>query len=151
MTSISSDDSDPTIPIDQPTTSLKCSAVRAEEEEEEEGVFVMVEKDKVPPVPTRDPPQKIATTVDNIIKTDVVERLRVVCGFAYYGGVAGAEVLAEQGKVMVEQSKVMVEQSISWLGLDYPFNRWASGLDQVKFVFDNFDASRTQVIKEMWI
>lgn len=164
MTSISSDDSDPTIPIDQPTMSLNCSAIHAEDDYftnteeaivpviEEEDEFVIVNKDKVPPVPNVDPLQKTAATVANIFKTDGVPRLCIArdygivgCGFAYYGGVAGAEVLANQGKVMFDRS-------ISWVGPDYPFNTWASsGLDQVKYVFDNFGATRTQVIKEMWI
>ena len=168
MSSISSDDIDLTIPINQPVMSLDCLAIRPvddyftnteeaidlliEEEEEEEDEFVIINKDKVPPVPNVDPLQKTATTIANIFKTDVVPQLSVACdygivgcGFVYYGGMAGSEMLATQGKEMVRQS-------ISWVELGCPFDMWtSSGLAQVKYVFDNFSATHHQVIQEMWM
>ena len=125
MTSISSDDSDQTIPIDQPMMSLDCSAIQDEEDYsaalfcsairveedyftntevviviviEEEGVFVSPRGVKVPPVFTVDPLQKTAATVANIIKTDVVPQL-CIAGDA---GIAAGEVLANQGMARAE-------------------------------------------------
>ena len=165
MSSISSDDIDLTIPINQPMMSLVCSTIRPEDdyftnteeaidfliEEKEDDEFVIINKDKVPPVPNVDPLQKIATTIANIFKTDVVPQLSVACdygivgcGFVYYGAIAGSEMLTTQGKEMVKK--------ISWVDLGCPFNMWTySGLAQVKYVFENFSATHNQVIQEMWI
>ncbi len=157
MTSISSDDIDPTIPIDQPISILDCSTIHVKDDyfentdeviiivTEEEDDFIIVNKDKVPPVTTVEPIHKTANKFTNIIETDVVPRLSIArdycivgCGLIYYGGVTGAKMLANQSKEMIELSK--------------PFNIWMnSGLKSVKYVFENFDTTCTQVIQKNWI